>query len=72
MSESRIHILCSDTGTWAVHIDPGDDPVSEHSSETSAEIAALELARSLGGADVVVHDRYRRVHGAMLDGARST
>lgn len=72
MSKPCIHILCTDTGTWTVYVDSDDLPVSAHSNETSAEVAALELARSLGGADVIVHDRYRRVHRATLEVTRST
>jgi hypothetical protein len=37
------------------------DPLSEHGSETEAEVAAT---RDAAGADVIVHDRYERVHVA--------
>ena len=37
------------------------EPLSEHGSETEAELAAT---RDAGTAEVIVHDRYQRVHVA--------
>jgi hypothetical protein len=63
MDTHLIHVLCTDTGTWLVQADDRDEPFSRHVSETAAERAALAMARRRGG-DVLVHDRYRRVHRA--------
>jgi hypothetical protein len=43
-------------------VQPDDlEPISEHSSETAAERAAIAHAADRGDCDVVVHDRYARV-----------
>jgi hypothetical protein len=41
-----------------------DSPLSQHDSETAAEGAALRDARVTGTPEVVIHDRYGRVHRA--------
>ena len=41
-----------------------DQPLSEHNSETDAEGAAVSEARATDTSEVVVHDRYDRVHPA--------
>jgi hypothetical protein len=46
---------------WFVQREGDDEPLSEHSSETEAERAATSEA---GTDDVIVHDRYERVHTA--------
>jgi hypothetical protein len=60
MTES-IDVRCTETGTWSVLPADADAPLSTHSSETEAELAAQEHAAG-GGARVIIHDRYERVH----------
>jgi Uncharacterized protein conserved in bacteria (DUF2188) len=62
MSANLIHVRYSDKGSWVVQPDDRSDPISEHGSETAAERAAIEHASGRDDCDVVVHDRYARVH----------
>jgi hypothetical protein len=66
MTAPVIHVKCTDTGNWLVHPEDCDEPISEHPNETLAELAALEHAAARGNGEVVVHDRYRRVHRASI------
>jgi hypothetical protein len=43
-----------------------DEPLSTHLSESEAEEAAQEHA-ARGGARVIIHDRYERVHEVPVD-----
>jgi hypothetical protein len=48
----------------------GDErPLSEHGSETEAERAATRHAAAIGAPEVIVHDRYERVHRAAPPGS---
>jgi hypothetical protein len=58
------------TGTWRVHDGVGSAPLSEHSSETDAESAAVRRAQIRGAERVVIHDRYHRTHEAARSGRR--
>jgi D-aminopeptidase len=49
-------------GGWRVERQGAEHPQSRHDSATEAEDAAVNAARDAGTADVVVHDRYDRVH----------
>jgi hypothetical protein len=60
-SNPALHILPHRLGTWFVQREGDNEPLSEHSSETEAELAAV---RDAGDADVIVHDRYARLHVA--------
>jgi hypothetical protein len=62
MSTHVIHVRCNDTGIWSVHPDNVEAPLSEHTTETDAERAAVERASALDDASVLIHDRYSRVH----------
>ena len=61
MSAHLIHVRPIDTGSWIVHPDDTEVPLSEHTSETDAERAAVARA-SVEDCAVIVHDRYARVH----------
>ncbi len=65
MPTAPIHVRSSDTGVWSVQPEDLDHPLSEHTTETEAERAAIERAAALGCA-VVIHDRYRRVRVVRL------
>jgi len=54
-----LHVSPNRRGAWFVHCEGEREPRSEHGSETAAEQAAT---RDAGEADVIVHDRYQRVH----------
>lgn len=71
MHEQVIHVRYSDTGSWAVQPDDRDAPISHHPTATAAERAAIAYAATAGEIDVVIHDRYARVHvaqGRRIDG----
>ncbi len=61
-SATALHVRPDERGSWRVQRDGDDAPISEHTSETEAELAARRFARDLGAAEILVHDRYRRVH----------
>jgi len=56
-----LHVLPHRLGTWFVQREGDHEPLSEHGSETEAELAAT---RDADAAEVIVHDRYARVHVA--------
>jgi uncharacterized protein DUF2188 len=60
-SNPALHVIPHRLGTWFVQREGDHEPLSEHSSETAAEEAA---ARHAGDAEVIVHDRYARLHVA--------
>jgi Uncharacterized protein conserved in bacteria (DUF2188) len=64
MHEQVIHVRYSDTGSWVVQPDDRA-PISEHPTATAAERAAIAYAATVDDADVVIHDRYARVHLAV-------
>ena len=56
-------VVCSDAGgVWRVKPEGGDRILSAHVSETAAERAAAVHAAETGAAEIVVYDRYFRVH----------
>ena len=75
MDMNAIHVRCTNTGVWTVHLEGEAAPVSSHSSATAAEQAAHEHAEAHGAGPVVIHDRYARTHIAQrhhsLSGSRS-
>jgi hypothetical protein len=56
--------MSSRTSTWRVSDVDAASPLSEHTSETDAELAARAWAEACGADRVVVHDRYHRAHHA--------
>jgi len=63
-SSPPLHVLPDRVGGWHVQREGEDHPLSEHTSLTAAEGAAVREAGDTGSPDVVVHDRYDRVHRA--------
>lgn len=55
---SAIHVVPHERGSWRVQREGDDRPLSEHGSETAAERAAV----AAGAPEVIVHDRYGRLH----------
>jgi uncharacterized protein DUF2188 len=58
-SDRPLHVLPHRLGTWFVQREGDQEPLSEHGNETEAELAAT---REAGTGEVIVHDRYERVH----------
>ena len=61
-SSPPLHVVPDRLGGW--HVERDDRRLSKHTSLTDAEGAAVREARGTGSPDVVVHDRYDRVHRA--------
>ena len=59
-----LHVVPDRSAAGTSQREGEDRPLSEHNSETDAEGAAVREARATGTPDVVVHDRYDRVHRA--------
>ena len=57
-----IHVVPDRVGGWQVQREGVDQPLSAHNSATDAESAAVSEARATGRCDIVVHDRYDRIH----------
>ena len=53
-----LHVTPTPLGTWRVQRNGDPRPLSEHSSATEAE----REARKAGAAQILVRDRYGRVH----------
>ena len=62
MNDSPLHVIPDHVGGWRVQREGVDQPLSEHNSATDAESAAVREARDTGTPDVVIHDRYDRIH----------
>jgi hypothetical protein len=60
-SNLPLHVLPHRLGMWFVQREGDQEPISEHGSETEAELAAT---RDPDTPEVIVHDRYARVHVA--------
>jgi len=69
MSTYLIHVKSSSTGIWTVQPEDREVPLSEHTTETEAENAAIERASAFDDASVVIHDRYARVRVVRPGGA---
>jgi hypothetical protein len=63
-SAPPLHILPHDRGGWRVQREGDERPLSEHGSETEAEHAAVTHAATSGAPEIIVHDRYARLHRA--------
>jgi hypothetical protein len=61
---TSVHVVSDRYGSWTVRRENDRRPLSHHGSETEAERAAARHARELGAREVLVHDRYERVHRA--------
>jgi len=63
----RVHVIPGRAGAWTVRTDGSGRVESVHPSTTQAERAAQRLARARGAREVIVHDRYCRVHRVPLE-----
>lgn len=57
-----LHVRPDRSGAWHVHAEGEERPLSRHGNETDAERAATRRAAATGAQNVIVHDRYHRVH----------
>ena len=64
LTDIAVHVVPGRKGVWTVR--GGDDAAtaSVHGSATEAERAAHDYARVHGATQVVLHDRYARLHVA--------
>jgi Uncharacterized protein conserved in bacteria (DUF2188) len=58
----RLHVHPDPSGRWRVQPEGEEQVLSEHSSESEAERAAARHAAPGDICEIVVHDRYHRVH----------
>jgi hypothetical protein len=68
-SSPPLHVVPHQRGSWRVQREGDEHPLSEHGSETEAERAATRHAAAIGAPEVIVHDRYERVHRAAPPGS---
>ena len=62
LTDSSVHVVPGRKGVWTVRgVDDGA-AASVHPSATEAQRAACDYARASGATQVVVHDRYARLH----------
>ena len=61
---TELHVIPDERTTWRVYAAGASSPLSEHTNETDAELAALTRADDRDDERVVVHDRYHRTHDA--------
>jgi aminoglycoside phosphotransferase family enzyme/predicted kinase len=59
-----LHVVPDAVGGWHVQREGEDDALSAHNSATDAERAAVRNARATATPQVLVHDRYDRIHQA--------
>jgi hypothetical protein len=60
---SCIEVLPDERGAWRVVDESSAGAlISEHASATDAELAAWRYAEVLDADEIIVHDRYNRVH----------
>jgi hypothetical protein len=59
-----LHIRPNARGDWSVEREGETQPLSVHRSETDAERAAASHADRSDATEIIVHDRYDRVHRA--------
>ncbi len=57
-----LHVRADGLGIWLVYAEGEDRSLSRYGSETDAERAATRRAADTGARDIIVHDRYHRVH----------
>ena len=59
-----LHVVPDNVGGWHVEREGEAQPLSAHNSETDAEREAVRTARATATPEVLVHDRYDRIHRA--------
>jgi hypothetical protein len=58
-----LHVIPGPRGRWLVTEDAGSQgALSEHADASTALLAASRETTARGGGDVLVHDRYHRIH----------
>ena len=62
---TELHVIPDERTTWRVYAAGASSPLSEHTNETDAELAALARADDRHADRVEVHDRYHRTHDAV-------
>jgi Uncharacterized protein conserved in bacteria (DUF2188) len=62
----RLHVGPDPYGHWHVHREGEERALSEHASATQAERAAKQHAVACDAYEIVVHDRYHRVHTVIV------
>ena len=62
VSSATIHVEPSRAGSWLVLREADAEPLSEHLSATDAERAARRRGPPFSTPNVLLHDRYLRVH----------
>jgi hypothetical protein len=67
LTDTSVHVVPGRKGVWTVRGADDRTAASVHGSATEAERAAHDYARVRGAAQVVVHDRYARLHCAAVD-----
>jgi len=67
LTDTSVHVVPGRKGVWTVRgVDDGAAE-SMHPSATEAERAARDYARASGATQVVLHDRYARLHVTPVD-----
>jgi hypothetical protein len=61
-SRAPLHVVPQQRGAWHVQREGDDRPLSEHGTATDAERAAI----AEGAREIIVHDRYGRLHRRRL------
>jgi len=62
LTDTSVHVLPGRKGVWTVRGVDDAEAASVHPSATEAERAAHDYARASGATQVVLHDRYARLH----------
>jgi len=66
-TEISVHVVPGRKGVWTVRGADDDAAASVHASATEAERAAHSYAYAHGATQVVLHDRYARLHVAPVN-----
>ena len=66
-TNTSVHVVPGRKGVWTVRGLDDRTATSVHTSATEAERAAHAYARARGATQVVLHDRYARLHVALVE-----
>ena len=67
LTDTSVHVVPGRKGVWTVRGVDDRAAASVHASATEAERAAHDYARAQGATQVVLHDRYARLHVALVE-----
>ena len=67
LTDTSVHVVPGRKGVWTVRGVDDAAAASVHPSATAAERAAHNYARASGATQVVLHDRYARLHVAEVE-----